>query len=142
MKILKLAIVLLLVSSCKENSKSSENINETEVEIQDSNSKINSANKNFIDKLQGTWERIDYPFDMVEFKYSEVKFTEGEGAIEEPEFEDFEISNNCPNAVSGSMSEIYLVRGEKCEKVNISNDTLLITYLVNNPFTIKYKKQQ
>lgn len=102
----------------------------------------------FINDLQGIWKETAYPFRKAEFKDSEVKFTE-EGITEKPQFKTFEISQECSfennNIRDVSLYEliIRIPEDERCEKIKISNDSLILSgYNVasENDYHIVYMK--
>ena len=47
-----------------------------------------------IEKLQGTWKEVQYPYRRITFVKKQVKFVE-EGTQVKPDFEPFEIAQNC-----------------------------------------------
>lgn len=97
--------------------------------------------------LQGKWREDAYPFRTVEFKDSTVKFVE-EGTVNDPKFEKFELGTHCPfenTNIKNSDSIMLLILPEKirCEKIYVSNDTLIVSGYstdTNSDYTILYLK--
>lgn len=85
-----------------------------------------------IRELQGNWRETEYPFRMAEFKDSRVKFIE-EGIVEEPRFQEYKISGNCPlevNNIKNTGPEgliLVLIENKRCEKLKVITDTLTLS---------------
>lgn len=83
----------------------------------------------YINQLQGTWKRTTYPYGTVQFQGRQVKYDEGEGMVEAPSFEPYEIADNCPytnERESVSTGEAYLAIGDdkSCTKLTLEGDQL------------------
>lgn len=137
-----LIFLLSLIISCTNRNKDPEiktNNQDTIVHNDDPNLEIEkSIEKNLIiNQLQGKWKEIEYPYRSAEFVNSTVKFVE-EGTAGNPGFEDFEISENCPfennNIKDLSSTDIILTLPEssRCEKLQVSNDTLTLSGFSSN----------
>lgn len=122
--------------SCNNDNKQAGTLN-TELPVEDSSRhyKIDSLiinSDSIINKLQGEWKEIEYPFRHVHFKDTMVKFTE-EGVVEAPTFKAFNISNICPfkvnNIKNTTTNDIFLVMNacETCDILKVSNDTLILS---------------
>ncbi|MDR6300031.1 hypothetical protein [Mesonia maritima] len=142
-------LICLTISmiSCKNKNSKSEKENEKGV-----NSEFKSSvdEEKITEQLQGNWKETEYPFRKVEFKKSMVKFTE-EGMVEEPSFEKFQISTECPfdvrNIKNTEADDIFIVleKNNRCEKLKISNDSLIISgynVATKNNYRIFYKKEK
>lgn len=82
--------------------------------------------------LQGSWERVSYPYDTIEFDGDQVKVTAGEGNIEPAKFETFKIADVCPNGIDGEASalayDFLVIAGKRCNAIKLNNDTLSLTF--------------
>ena len=125
--------------------------------IAESNNKVTNGEKNniptididsIIEKLEGEWKEIEYPFRRAHFKNSTVKFIE-EGVVEEPTFREFKISKDCPfevnNLKNASSNDIFLVMAQArtCEIIKVSNDSLILSGFsvnTNSDYKIIYRK--
>lgn len=93
--------------------------------------------------LQGVWERTTYPYGTIEFENNRVKFTQGEGAVEEPQFESFKIADECTIAKKDETSALaydFLVVDDRyCEAIKLNDGILSIIYSGSNE-GIEYKR--
>ena len=115
------------------------------------NNDLNTINtNNIIQNLQGKWKETEYPFRQVHFVNNTVKFIE-EGVAEEPAFQEYTISRDCPfevnNLKNAGEDDIFLVMAEAgtCEIVKVSNDTLTLSGFnvsSNRDYQIMYKKME
>lgn len=87
-----------------------------------------------IQRLQGNWKESEYPFRVAQFQGSLVKFIE-EGFVEEPRFQEYKISGNCPfevnniNNIGPEDLILVLIENNRCEKLKVTNDTLTLSGL-------------
>ena len=141
--------IALLVSCENNNEESAVNGDKKDEQTVITKNEIseNQINK-IVENLQGEWKEPEYPFRRAEFKNQTVKFTE-EGVLEEPRFKKFQIAAECPfntnNIRNLKPDDILLVipEDERCEKLHLSNDTLLLSgYSVTTKYDyqIIYKK--
>ncbi len=142
----------LMLFSCKSGE---EDVTLEGIEINDADTTREmtneiSANKreSIIQNLQGKWKETEYPFRDAHFENSTVKFIE-EGVAEEPVFQEYAISKECPLEVNNiknvSVDDIFLVITETgiCEILKVSNDTLILSGFnvsSNSDYQIVYKK--
>lgn len=86
----------------------------------------------YIQKLQGTWKRQSYPFGTIEFKKNQVKFTEGEGSSQPPEFKNFDLIENCNSTINSIPKKLYdfgLVTDSKdCNAIKLTGNTFNIYF--------------
>lgn len=103
---------------------------------------------NIIDQLQGKWKENEYPYRTVEFVSSRVKFLE-EGTQNKPEFEKFELSEDCQfdnnniRDIKSSDLILSLSENKRCEKIEVSDDTLTLSGFstnTNEDYHIIYRK--
>lgn len=151
---LSFIIFTFLVISCQNqekpnelsNSDQLENVKEDKKESEIEESKLDESK--IINQLQGKWKEIEYPFRTAVFVQSTVKFVE-EGIVDEPKFENFELSKTCPfnnnNMIDIKPNDIILtlLESNRCEKLRVSNDTLTLTGFstnTNEDYFIIYKK--
>ncbi len=153
---IKLSFIILafLVISCQNQEKQNElppsdqleNVKENKKESEIEESKLDESK--IINQLQGKWKEIEYPYRTAEFVQSTLKFVE-EGIVDEPKFENFELSKTCRfdnnNIVDIKPSDIILtlLESNRCEKLQVSNDTLTLTGFstnTNEDYFIIYKK--
>jgi len=129
--VFKILLILFTFSiiSCKndKNEVVSKNIeNENIVEAQkDLSQEMNQD-------LLGTWTRVTYPFSVIEFKETHVRFIEGEGNVDPPVFEPYALSENCPFGavkLGAPINTLFLIRQKNslCEVIRIENDTLKLS---------------
>lgn len=154
-----IALSLTLLAACQKETSTTDPVNEpdtvaTDTSSSDSNS-INTdtvilnsdkANQNqqetplqssefaeFKAALQGSWKRVDYPFGTVEFDKNQVKFTAGEGAVEPAVFEDFKISDECPDNIDADASalayDFLVVDGKRCNPIRLNDNKLSLTFV-------------
>ncbi len=148
-------ILTVFIFSCKNENKTNDLQNSQNSEIVKEEKKVtkeevsNPDNAKIIEQLQGKWKENEYPFRTAEFKNSTVKFIE-EGIPNEPEFEKFEISQNCQfdnsNIQDLKLTDIILILPEKkfCQKLAVSKDTLILSgYSTNSSkeYKITYLKR-
>ena len=151
-----LILITLLVLSCKNKTEEPNLKISEENEVSTTNpetsqkAKINSSAVNsteMIERLQGEWREPEYPFRRAEFENSTVKFTE-EGLVEEPKFEEFEISEQChfdseAEDIKSTDPFIVMLDDKTCQRIKISNDTLTFSGFssnTNSTYHITYKK--
>lgn len=147
-----LIILIVLIISCKNQNKENELGNSEPNEIvqkKETNldkTKIDTIK--IIEKLQGEWKENEYPYRRAQFENSTVKFIQ-EGMAIKPEFEKFEVSLDCQfdnnNIKDIKSSDIILALPEnkRCEKINVSKDTLTFSGFsanTNQEYTIIYLK--
>lgn len=152
-KIFALGFLLTnLLLSCKnvkeESGTYNPEINTTETS-QDLENEISTGDREvIIKKLQGDWKEPEYPFRVAQFNDTLVKFIE-EGVVEEPEFQEYKISTACPFEVNNIKNVapddiiLVLVEAGTCEKLQVSNNTLILSgFSVNtgSEYRIVYKK--
>lgn len=101
-----------------------------------------------VNKLQGAWKEMEYPFRLAHFKNNKVKFTE-EGVVEAPKYEEYQILNKCPfkvnNLKNARSNDLFLVMDNAgtCEIIEVSNDTLTLSGFsinTNRDYKIVYNK--
>ena len=128
----QLAFLLLLLTACDFYTGTADS---TDTTAPDTNTEQPAPSQttfdagNYINQLQGTWKRTSYPYGTVQFQGRQVKYNEGEGMVEAPSFEDFEIAGNCPYTnvrESVSAGEAYLAMGDanSCTKLTLEGDQL------------------
>ncbi len=147
-------ILVVLIISCKNQNKEDELRNSEPNEIVRKKEKETNVDKTKIDtikiieKLQGKWKENEYPYRRAQFVKSRVKFIE-EGIAIKPEFEKFEVSLDCQfdnnNIKDIKSSDIILTLPEnkRCEKINVSKDTLTLSGFsanTNEEYKIIYLK--
>lgn len=137
LKIFALGFVLSsLVLSCK-NDKEESNAENSELNTTETSQKLKSEPSKIdwnaiVRDLQGNWKEQEYPFRLAQFKDTLVKFIE-EGVVEEPKFQEYKISKECPFEVNNIKNvepdDIILVMVEAgtCKKLQISNNTLILS---------------
>lgn len=139
MKLKTLALGLLFITlllSCK-NDKEASNPENSELNTTDTSQEFGSELSKIdrdaiIRDLQGNWKESQYPFRLAQFRDSVVKFIE-EGVVEEPKFQEYQISKECPFEVNNIKNvepdDIILVMVEAgtCEKLQISKNTLTLS---------------
>lgn len=154
-KIKALSIILVvLIISCKNQNTENELPNSENNEIVKNENQETKIEKTKIDKpkiieqLQGKWKEHEYPYRTAEFVRSTVKFVE-EGMENKPRFEKFEISEACQfdnnNIRDIQSSDVILTLSEasRCEKLKVSNDTLILSGFstnTNDDYDIIYLK--
>lgn len=131
-------ILAVFIFSCKNEDKKNDLLNSGNDEIVNEEKKVNKEevskldNDKIIEQVQGKWKEIAYPYRTVEFVNSTVKFIE-EGIPMKPEFEKFEVSQNCQfdnsNIKDLKSTDVILILPKKkiCEKLTISKDTLILS---------------
>lgn len=152
---LLLFIVFALLTSCKNQSTENES---TLPEIKDTASMMTNETNlkpviidtaKIAEQLQGKWKEIEFPYRTADFKNSTVKFIE-EGTVNPPKFEKFEVSAECPfdnnNIRNLSPSDIILTleENQRCEKLEVSGDTLRLSGFstnTNEDYNIVYLKE-
>ncbi|RXG30012.1 hypothetical protein SAMN02745246_01965 [Leeuwenhoekiella marinoflava DSM 3653] len=101
-----------------------------------------------IEKLQGTWKEVQYPYRRITFVKKQVKFVE-EGTQVKPDFEPFEIAQNCTydnsniKNVTSEQPILNLPHSERCEQLSVSQDSLMLSgYSLHTQqtYVIKYLK--
>lgn len=101
-----------------------------------------------IQELQGYWRETEYPYRVAEFQDSLVKFIE-EGIAEEPKFQEYKISGDCPFEVNNIINIVpedlilVMIENKTCEKLKVSNDILTLSgFNVNTgtEYQIVYKR--
>lgn len=131
-----------------DNPKNNTRETETSPEIEKEISMI--EREAVIEKLQGNWKEPEYPFNVAQFKDTLVKFIE-EGVVEAPRFQEYRVSKKCPYKVNniknvGTDDIILVMIGtETCEKLKISNDTLILSGFsehTGEDYQIIYKKEE
>ncbi|UJH91400.1 hypothetical protein LZ575_01030 [Antarcticibacterium sp. 1MA-6-2] len=145
-------LIAVLLFSCKNGSDNSPTDTQDTDTITNSQEAENllspQIREEIIEKLQGSWRESEYPFRVAHFKDSLVKFIE-EGVVEEPVFEEFKVENKCPfnvnNIKTVKPDDIILVMVEagKCDKLRISNNTLVLSGFSTNTksdYNIVYEK--
>lgn len=154
-KIKALSIILVvLIISCKNQNTENELPNSENNKIVKNENQETKIEKTKIDKpkiieqLQGKWKEYEYPYRTAEFVRSTVKFVE-EGTESKPRFEKFEISEACQfdnnNIRDIQPSDVILTLSEasRCEKLKVSNDTLILSGFstnTNDDYDIIYLK--
>ncbi|HBY68072.1 MAG TPA: hypothetical protein DEG69_10120 [Flavobacteriaceae bacterium] len=151
---ISLILVTILISSCKNKTeeptgqpskKDTINTKVIKAELEDVSQENNHV---IMKKLQGEWKEAEYPYRRVIFKKETVKFME-EGMAEDPQFKPYKISNKCPFNVNNIKQHtnrdtiLVLVEDERCEKLNISNNTLKLSGFntaTSNDYTILYER--
>lgn len=140
---ISLIILVVLIISCKNQNKGNELPNSEQNEIvteekqETKMEKIEIDTIKIIEQLQGKWKEIEYPYRTAEFVSSTVKFVE-EGTVNKPEFEKFELSEDCPfdnnNIRDIKSGDIILTLPEtnRCEKLKVSSDTLILSGFSTN----------
>lgn len=150
--VLGLLIPVYLLISCN-NGEKDDNPETTESNNIEFIKEKNNDNPTFdsdsiFEKLQGEWKEIEYPFRRAHFKNSTVKFIE-EGVVEEPTFQEFKISKDCPfevnNRKNASSNDIFLVMAQArtCEIIKVPNDSLILSGFnvsTNSDYNIIYRK--
>ena len=147
-------ILTILFISCNNGNKEAQtkktesDNNET---FQEKKNKLSTTDRDSIIKnLQGEWREIQYPFRLVLFKNTTVKFIE-EGVEEKPTFQDFNILQECPfevNNIKNSRSNsifLVIVEAKTCEILIVSKDTLTLSGFstnTNSDYYITYSKVQ
>jgi len=130
-------ILILILISC--NSKKSKSIETDEIET----TYIETDNLSQYEKqLQGLWKRVSYPYGIIEFKDKQVKFIDGEGSAETPQFKDYFISKTCASVKSSSEEQYNFglnTGNDNCSPIKI-NDSKLIYYIDGITSSIEYKK--
>lgn len=144
-------VILLLLSACGSNQPAANNPNTNQKTNAVSDKLTNSdrasqAKDDFIAALQGRWQRTTYPYGTVEFKGDRVKFVEGEGVAEPPQFNRFRLSNSCFYLSDKEQTATYLdyeslEKHRMCVSVKISGDSLLIGFTPSTE-TIVYNRIQ
>jgi len=130
-------ILIPIFISC--NSKKPKNIDSDKIE----NTSIEKDDfSQYVEQLQGKWKRESYPYGIIEFKDKQIKFIDGEGSAETPQFKDYFISKTCVS-VKPSSEEQYdfgLNTGnENCSPIKIT-DSKLIYYIDGITSSIEYKR--
>ena len=144
----------LMLFSCKNGE---DNVTLEDIEINDADTAGEMSNElsafereTIIENLQGKWKETEYPFREVHFEKATVKFIE-EGVAEEPAFQEYSISKDCPfevnNIKNATANDIFLVMSDAgtCEIINVSNDTLKLSGFnvsSNSDYHIIYKKME
>ncbi len=97
----------------------------------------------FVNTLQGSWDRTTYPFGTIEFNSNQVKVTAGEGDVEPAKFEDFKISDECPDSIDTEASalayDFLVVDGKRCNPIKLNDNTLSLTFVGADKAT-EYKR--
>lgn len=146
-------LITMILFSCNNRT---EDANKKDIEIKSADTiqapgiDFPPVNRDSIVKLlQGEWKETEYPFRFAHFKNATVRFIE-EGVKAEPTYKEYNISPNCPypadNIKTTSPDDMFLVMvaAGSCEKLNISNDTLILSGFnssTNSNYNIVYKKQ-
>lgn len=148
-----LLLIFISIISCK--GKDSENV---DTNIDSTNTETTTKNKSesniniteIIENLQGEWKEKDYPFRSVIFEGYKIKFIE-EGVSEDLVFKKYKITNECiyktNNIKNISPQDLILIipEDERCEKINISKDTLIFSGFnvsSGSDYKIVYIKQE
>ena len=116
---------------------------ESDITAVNTTAKVNNTSQNqqsltasefseFNTVLQGSWERVDYPYDTIDFDNNQVKFTAGEGAAEPAQFEDFKVSDTCPKNIDAEASalayDFLVIADKRCEAIKINGNKLTLDY--------------
>jgi len=126
----------MLISCNSKKPKSIENdkIENTSIEKDDFSQ--------YVEQLQGEWKRVSYPYGIIEFKDRQVKFADGEGSEETPQFQDYFLSKTCVSVKSSSEDQYNFglnTGNDNCSPIKI-NDSKLIYYIDGISSSIEYKK--
>ena len=93
--------------------------------------------------MQGEWKRTSYPYGSFVFSNKQVKFIDGEGTAEPPEFQGYSLSKNCipeKTSLSEDQYDFGLNTGnDVCQIIKI-NGTQLLLYLDGTSSNIAYEK--
>lgn len=140
-----IAMPFVLLAACQSDAQT----NQTTATLEKNTPKISSVEtqpsdfREFINTLQGSWERTTYPYGTVEFQNNKVKFTEGEGAVKDAKFEDFKIADECPVTAAAESSalayDFLVVADNDCNPIKINAGVLFIAYSGARD-SIEYKK--
>ena len=147
-----LIVFIAMIISCKNTTQEqrSEFLEKDELitETQEPEVGLSESERiKIIENLQGKWKETEYPYRTAEFKNATVKFIE-EGIVEEPKFQTFEIVSQCPFSVNNIKNVkpgeaiLALPETQRCEKLKISNDSLILSGFSTNSnenYSIIYK---
>lgn len=136
LKLLALVSLTTILISCKEVKELEPVIENPELNTKTSPGVENESpvvdQEVLIKKLQGNWREPEYPFRVIVFQDSFVKFLE-EGIVEKPRFQKYKISGNCLfevnniNKIGPDDLFLVLVENKRCEKLKVFNDTLTLS---------------
>ena len=138
--------ILLLLSACESNQQT-ENTEKSVTKEQETNIANDSLTNRdratqdidgFLAALPGKWQRTTYPYGTVKFKRNKVKFVTGEGAVEPPQFQRFQLSDSCPYSTDKEQISTYpyfMVSEENqtCKSIKLNKDFLSIGIQYNAP---------
>ena len=128
--------MVLIHYACNDKSAQNKNSLETNDTNQSQTGDAeHTTYNNVVASLQGTWKRTDYPYSTIVFDEKTVKFNEGEGEVEPPEFEAFEFTDACPKAdqlhteLSKERYDFILVTDTQgCLPIKLHADTMKMYY--------------
>lgn len=99
LKLLALVYLTTILISCKEVKELEPVTENPELDTKNSTGVENKIllfdQNSLIRELQANWRETEYPFRVVVFQDSQVKFIE-EGIVEVSRFQKYKISGNCP----------------------------------------------
>ncbi len=150
MRALFLGLAIFLIAACTSETDSTAGTTETVPEIAYPGESKNDDGSGNLDtgayaaSLQGFWKRTTYPYGSVQFGGGQVKFITGEGSAEEPRWQHFELTSDCPytdeREQSGRGVAYMSVAGkELCEKLTLTGNRL--EYITAGGGTIAYERQ-
>ena len=151
--VLVLILTMLFTSCANGNREAQTNKSEADNKetFQEKKNEIRETDRDRIIKnLQGDWRESKYPFRLVQFQNTKVKFTE-EGVVEKPKFKQFKILLECPfegnNIRDVNTKNLFLVvlENKTCEILMVSKDTLTLSGFstnTNSDYTIVFNRVQ